>query len=496
MVALPPLPRKDFMLRSSPFTLPRRPGHRRRMLFAPVIAAALLCVAAAPALAAPANDDFAAATPATAPFSDSVDTASATLESGEPQFCSPIDKSVWYAVTPTADGILSADTNGSGGPAQLSVYRQDASGLAGLSFLGCTSFSFEPAVFHVEAGRTYYLQGSLLFFPTGQVTVNVTELTAPANDDFVDATAFSSVPYEDHPVITAASAQPGEPTACVGTDPKTVWYAFTPAETNAYIIDHSFGPLAVFTGGSLGSLDEVACAGVSNVVFRGEAGTTYYLQMAASAWYHGGTEHLSVRVAPPAQAMFVMHPSDPSVFDTVQFHDVSSDFSNVTSRLWGFGDGATSTQQTTSHRYASDGDYDAELAITLADGRTASTTQTVAVRTHDVSITKLSAPKSAHVGQSRQLSVEVANRRYAETVEVALLRSVPGGGFERVGQVTQTVPARDHGRATTFAIGYTMAPEDATLGKVTFQAVASIVGARDADPADNTVIAVPTKVTR
>ena len=105
-------------------------------------------------------------------------------------------------------------------------------------------------------------------------------------------------------------------------------------------------------------------------------------------------------------------------------------------------------------------------------------------------------PNSARVGQSRQLSVDIANTRYGETVEVALLRSVPGGGFEPVGQVTQSVPVRSHGRMTTFAISYTFAPQDATLGKVTFQAVATIVGARDANPTDNAIIALPTKVTR
>ena len=46
----------------------------------------------------------------------------------------------------------------------------------------------------------------------------------------------------------------------------------------------------------------------------------------------------------------------------------------------------------------------------------ASSTQTVAVKTHDVAITELTVPKTARVGQSRRLSVDVANTRYAETV--------------------------------------------------------------------------------
>ena len=79
-------------------------------------------------------------------------------------------------------------------------------------------------------------------------------------------------------------------------------------------------------------------------------------------------------------------------------------------------------------------------------------------------------------------------------IQVALMRSIAGGDFEQVGQVTQNVPARVGGRTPTFSISYTFAPEDATLGKVTFQAIATILGARDAHAADNTVSALATKV--
>ena len=178
------------------------------------------------------------------------------------------------------------------------------------------------------------------------------------------------------------------------------------------------------------------------------------------------------------------------------FHETWWDPAPIASRLWGFGDGATATDCCPTHRYAADGDYEAELAITTSDGRSAKSVQTIAVRTHDVSIAKLSVPKSARVGQTHKLSVGVVNARYGEAVEVALLRSVPGGSFERVGQVTQNVPARAKGGTTAFSIGYTIAPDDATHGRVTFQASATILGARDANSADNTVIAVPTKITR
>ena len=47
---------------------------------------------------------------------------------------------------------------------------------------------------------------------------------------------------------------------------------------------------------------------------------------------------------------------------------------------------------------------------------------------------------------------------------------------------------------TSFTFSYTFRAEDQAAGKVTFKAVATISGARDALPADNEVVALPTRV--
>ena len=224
-----------------------RPGPKlrlRRMLLAAVATAALLGAAAAPAaLAAPANDAFAAATPVSAlPFSDTTDMSGATVETDEPQFCSYSQGSVWYAVTPSANGTLSASTLGSTAPAQLNVYRQDGSGLSGLSFVGCQNFGFEPVVFRVEAGTHVLPAGQPPVRPERAADGRAQKVTPPANDDFADATAVGAVPFVDHPLLSAASAEAGEPSGCVGTGQKTVWYAFTPTETDSYIVDRSGSP--------------------------------------------------------------------------------------------------------------------------------------------------------------------------------------------------------------------------------------------------------------
>ncbi len=65
-----------------------------------------------------------------------------------------------------------------------------------------------------------------------------------------------------------------------------------------------------------------------------------------------------------------------------------------------------------------------------------------------------------------------------------------------MGTLAQYVPVRSGNRTTNFAFSYTFTSADAVVGKVTFEAVATIIGARDALPADNTLIAPPTKVTK
>ena len=481
---------------TSPRALVRASHRHSRSLaaFAVSFVATVALVVAAPAgaLAAADNDDFDAATVVSSlPFSSSVDTTGATIQAGEPQFCSYVDNSIWYAITPAADAMLSATAGG--GPAQLNVYRQDATGLGGLTFLSCQNWSSEPVVAHMQAGKTYYVQASTLYY-AGQLNISLAEVQAPANDGFAAATPVTSVPFDDDVDLLGATTEPGEPTSCVGTGQKTAWYAFTPPLTGSYSVDRSgsFDPVAVHTGTALSSLSQVACATYSTAIFHAEAGTTYWVQLAKG--YGSGPVHLSIRDAPPATASFFSYPSDPSIFDTVSFYDYSWDPAGIAAWAWAFGDGATATGSSAVHRYSADQAYAAKLSIATTDGRTAATTQTVSVKTHDVAITKLTVPQAARVGQTRQLTVGVTNARYDETVQVALLRSVPGGGFEHVGQVTQSVPARSTGKATSFSISYTFGAADATLGRVSFQAVATTIGARDANAADNAVVALPTKV--
>ena len=194
---------------------------------------------------------------------------------------------------------------------------------------------------------------------------------------------------------------------------------------------------------------------------------------------------------PDAVARFAFSPLAPSVFDTVRLFDYSYDPGRVgiATRLWRLGDGTTTDAAAPSHRYAEDGEYVVSLEVTTADGRVALAEQRVSVSTHDVTVTVVDAPEAASPGEIRRVAVSVRSRRPRETVQVELLRSTRGGR-QAIGALTRTI----EGREAEFSFEYAFTADDAAAGPLTFEALATIVGARDALPGDNVASAAPTIV--
>jgi len=468
----------------------------------------MLVATAAPGAAvaaAPANDHFADARtidPSSLPFTDSVVVDEATAEPGEPGSCPwPGAQSVWYAVMPTADGPLRFGFRADFYFTTLAVYRQTGQGFGGLTNVACAGWWYGTAgaVVEASAGEIYYVQAGSVYQSSGTITVSVEQVPRPVNDAFADATVVGSLPYAATADTSAASLEPGERTSSCGPGGPTVsvWYRFTPA-TDGWVTASTlrFGrpiALAAYSGDGVGSLVELSCRYWPGVLTtRVRAGEPISFQLAGDR----GQFSFDLDVAPDPVPWFFPGTEDPSTFDALSFWESSWDPGDVgiASRSWDFGDGTTSDAQGgVSHRYAVDGDYVVTLTVTTGDGRTASASRTVVVRTHDVAIEKLTVPQSARAGHTRQITVGLTNTRYPETVEVTLLKSTPGG-WEQVGLATQHVPLRSANRTTAFAFNYTFTSADAELGKVTFQAVATIQGARDALPADNTVVALPTNV--
>src|SRR4026209_1328215 len=103
---------------------------------------------------------------------------------------------------------------------------------------------------------------------------------------------------------------------------------------------------------------------------------------------------------------------------------------------------------------------------------------------HVVSIMAIAAPKAASAGQTKTVNVDLSNRRERESVQVDLYRSTASGQVF-VGSQTVTAPV---GKSTRVSFDVTFDASDATVGKVTFTAVVTIIGFRDAVPGDNTAI--------
>ncbi len=476
------------------------PRRGRCLLVVPgLLALALLaCVRAGPASASPPSNDFFADAQAISslPFTDSGDLNGTSTEPGEPQICNFQSQSVWYSFTPPAATAIRIDLNGSDPGVVANVYQSFGGGIGSLGFMGCFGFGGSTQI-SVSANTTYYIQAGSVSTGSAHLQLNVHQVPPPANDDFAAATTIGSLPFSDFSDRSSAGMESGEPTfTSCGPISHTIWYAFTPTQdTIVYAHGNAAGAnsfIAVYTGDGLDSLTAVGCGSERNV-WRATAGKTYWIQVGSYDGQPGAPESFALEVAPaPAVAAFVS-PPDPSTFDNAQFSASVFDpaaFGNVQSEHWEFGDGTTADGCCPTHRYAADGQYTAKVTATLDDGRVGSSSVQVNVRTHDVAITRMTVPQAASPGQTKSIIVSLTNRRYPETVQVQLSKSIVGG-FAGVGTLTLFVPA---GKATDFKFSYVFTPDDATIGKVSFQATATIAGARDALPGDNAFTALPTRV--
>lgn len=325
----------------------------------------------------------------------------------------------------------------------------------------------------------------------------------PANDNFGRAKVIQALPYSDNLEITYATLQAREPRpTCINGAPggQTVWYKFTPATTDLFMLNASGSNayVGLYTGSSLASLAQQRCFEPYfwSTPLRLTGGTTYYFQV-GDAYNSGSYLHFQLEAAPAPEVSISYDPYySPSTLDTLMLYGYTNNLfdESVAQWAWDLGDGTTSTEATVHHRYAADGDYRVVLSIVTTGGRTATTAQLISVRTHDVAIKKLARPAAARVGQTRKVVVSVSNSRYPENVRVELYKSVPGG-FTYVGFLRQYVNAKPKGQVTDFYLGYTFTPEDAQIGKVIFKAVATIEDQRDAFPADNEFISFAVKVT-
>jgi hypothetical protein len=465
-----------------------------------VLVAALTAVVLVPGVAQaapPSNDDFDNATPLTLPYAEEVDLTEATAAPDDPDACYPVrSNTAWYSFTSTEDTTLRLDFGGAYLDTAIFTGSRGALELVD----GTCSGDGDVRSLTARAGVTYYLKIAAEEWE-GRFRFTADTVAQPDNDDFAAAETVGALPFLGHVTLAAATLEPNEPTASCDYNPgsPSVWYSYTPAETEALALDaDSWGShtavAGVYTGTSLADLTEVECVGYRSV-FRAEAGRTLFIQFNAP---NAGAEDLvfGLRVAAALQPVLEISPDAPSVYDNVRFDGYSNDpegYGTSVEEL-NFGDGTVvhPDQSYAYHQYAEDGDYTVVLAISGLGGRTATTSRVLSVRTHDVAITGFTAPTAARVGATKPLTVDVANTRYDETVTVTLYRGT-AAGYEAVGTLTKPVPY-DPTHKVRFAFDYTFTTTDLAEGNVVFKAVATATNAREAVPTDNTVIAPATRV--
>ncbi len=477
------------------------------MIIGLIVTMIVASISAGSALAAPpANDNIADATVLTSfPYSESINTTEATIEPDDPSTCIGRYKSIWYTYAPTSDANLevSATTDWDHYVA-LTIYRAINGNLEQLS---CTAYYQVTTSLAVTAGETYYFELMVwnaydFQFDGWDATLSITQVYRPPNNDFANATVITGLPFSDSVDTNYADTELGEPYSC-GWPGRSIWYSFIPETSGSFTAESNWGTtLGVFQGSDINNLQTLACASdwyQPRATLWLNSGTIYYFQVYLNIdyWWWGYNVSFNFYPTPAPQANFSYWPGDPCKFDNLQLNNESYDpvAAGIQTCAWDFGDGSNSTDCSPTQTFGVDGDYIVQLTVGTPDGRSASTSQTVQVRTHDIGITRFEVPNSARVGQTKQINVYVKNLYYPETVLVELYK-VTANGDVWVGSLNQFMPVRPANRAQLFTFAYTFSNEDASVGKVTFKVVTTIINARDAFPTDNELISFATKVSR
>ncbi len=216
----------------------------------------------------------------------------ATKEAGEPNHAgNGGGKSIWYRWTAPISGTVSFDTLGSGFDTLLGVYT--GSNVASLTLVA-NNDDISPgvipqsrAVFSATAATVYRLAVDGFDGASGPLVLNWNQsLGPPANDDFANAWALTGSPGTTNGSNIDATKQSGEPNHAGNAGGSSVWFRWT-APASGPVTFTTLGSgfdtlLAVYTGGSVGSLTVVATNddisanfGKSQVSFSAVAGTVY-----------------------------------------------------------------------------------------------------------------------------------------------------------------------------------------------------------------------------
>ncbi|RKT55469.1 PKD domain-containing protein [Saccharothrix australiensis] len=474
-----------------------------------IVAFAALTAMSTPGIAhaePPSNDDFDHSTEVGAlPFTARQDTAEATKATDDPTGCDPYEHggSIWFRYTATEDGLLRATTAADDQGTLVSAFTGSRGDLHWVEN-GCGSGRNAKATIRATAGTTYHFLVAGERTTGGSLSFALDRIAPAANDRFADAEPVTALPATRQPDLSTASFEADEPESrCVQDESvPSVWYSYTAAGQATSVtarVDTYEGAVTVYTGDSLPGLTEITCEANQHsdpTVFAARPGTTYHLRVTGPQRAYQPLT-LFLAEAPPLAPGLSTSTHEPTVYETVTFETTSwQAIDRPLTAEWDFGDGTTApaTVGRVAHRYTRDGVYPITARVTSPDGRTATVRSNITVSTHDVAIERFAVPTAAREGQSKPITVHVANTRYTEKTTVTLYKNSGNESWRPVGSLTLDVPAHPT-RRVQFPFSYTFTPDDAVAGKVAFRAVAELpYPVRDARSADNEVVAIATTV--
>ena len=281
-----------------------------------IVAAAWMAGIAAPASAAPANDNFASAqtigpaVPLTVPSSN----VGATTEANEPEISSSdIHATVWYKWTAPSNAPVVVDLCDSAFSGDPDPYYRFAVYTGNV--LNALTKKMEESGdclnrFTPVSGTEYKIQVEF-GIDQGTFSFKLRPLAPPSNDGFAAPKIIpSTLPTSLATTNLDATFEAGEPAILGGTNSRSVWYAWTAPSTGQVRLDvcedqtKIVGSLdkayGVFTGNTLGTLVPVATEPYRcHLDFNVTAGTPYRLGIGGGSNVNESKFTISIINAPP-----------------------------------------------------------------------------------------------------------------------------------------------------------------------------------------------------
>lgn len=239
------------------------------------------------------NDNFADALPINSLVENRMVVDDLTLQDGEQQPCTNIDKSGWYRYDATLEGTLVLYTFGQYDRTGIAAYT--GTSLADLELIDCDDWSSLANTYmhvDVEPGTTYFVQVGVE--PDSIGTVRLTgEFVAPEPHDDLATAKSLSTPSQDSVRLEDATVEANEPTSCVRGG-NTVWYSYTAPQDGTLVADlraSDFDALAAaYIGTGYDNLVRIACMPTyqtpPDLRTTVEAGTTYLIQVGSELSWH------------------------------------------------------------------------------------------------------------------------------------------------------------------------------------------------------------------